>query len=292
MSLTFYLQDTITLLNDQNYSFTSKFQLTRWVNEARRNCAKRTGCVRRLVTGQSAFGASAQPGFLIPGAGQPGALPNSFPQGANFGQTGGDFSPADFSGDFNVGPTQNLNTITGAVLNTLQTIPGVERYPYQGFFTPALKAQYAGVDQIYDSIACAVNWGGTVRPQLDWMPWDELQAYCRAYSVLNTSYPSVWSVYNDGPYGEIWFFPIPSQAGEIELDVSARPSALNTDSDFDAIPESFQEAIKFKAASLAFMSSARYSQAQMMEDQFADTLGIARVAVDGGKSPTYYPRYP
>jgi hypothetical protein len=124
------------------------------------------------------------------------------------------------------------------------------------------------------------------------MPWDELQAYCRAYSVLNTSYPSVWSVYNDGPYGEIWFFPIPSQAGEIELDVSARPSALNTDSDFDAIPESFQEAIKFKAASLAFMSSARYSQAQMMEDLFADTLGIARVAVDGGKSPTYYPRYP
>jgi len=292
MSLSFYLTDTIALLNDQNYSFTSKFQLTRWVNEARRNCAKRTGCVRRLITGQSAFGASAQPGFFLPGAAQPGALPNAFPQAANYGQKGGDFNANNFSSDFNIGNLNNPNSITGAVLNTMQTIPGVERYPYQGFFTPALKAQYAGVDQIYDSIACAVNWGGTVRPQLDWMAWDELQAYCRAYSVLNTSYPSVWSVFNDGPTGEIWLFPIPSQAGEIELDVSARPSALNSDDDYDAIPEGFQEAIKFKAASLAFMSSARYAQAQVMEDLFADTLGIARVSVDSGKSNTYYPRYP
>ena len=292
MALSDYLNDAIALLNDQNYSFTSKKQLTRWVNEARRNCAKRTGCVRRLITGQSAFGASAQPGFIIPGAAQPGALPGAFPQAASFGQIGGDFSPSDFSSDFNTGSINNQNSIVGAVVGTLQTIPGVERYPYQGFFTPALKAQHAGVDQIYDTIACAVNWGGTVRPQLDWMPWDELQAYCRAYSVLNTSYPSVWSVFNDGPFGEIWLFPVPSQAGEIELDVSAAPSALNSDSDPDAIPEGFREAIKYKAASLAFMSSARYAQSQVMEDQFADMLGIARVSVDGGKSPTYYMRYP
>ena len=75
MSLSQLLNDTSALLNDQNYTFISQAQLTRWVNTARRNAAKRTGCIRRLISGQSAFGASAVPGSAIPTAAQPGALP-------------------------------------------------------------------------------------------------------------------------------------------------------------------------------------------------------------------------
>jgi hypothetical protein len=252
------ITDTSVLLNDQNFSFTSKPQLIRWINEARRNLAKRTGCVRRLVTGQSAFGASAQPGVAVPGALQPGALP---------------------------GASQSIN---GAAANSMMTIPGVERYPYVGFFNNYLRDQYAGCDEIIDTLACSVNWGGTNRPSLDWMPWDDLQAYARAWSVLNVSFPSVWSVYNDGPQGEIWLYPIPSQPGEIELDCFVTPKRIYTDDDFDAIPDGFQEALKFGAASLAFMSSMRYANAQVMEDQFADNIGVARVAVDRGKTRSYY----
>ena len=204
MSLSTLLNDTAALVNDPNFTFTSKNQMIRWINEARNNLAKRTGCVRRLITGQSAFGASAQPGAIIPGGVQPGALPGAFPAG--------------------------LNT-PGAVNNSCMTIPGVERYPYVGFFNLYLQAQYAGVDKVIDTIACSVNWGGTNRPTLDWMPWDDFQAYCRAYAVLNSSYPSVWSVYNDGPQGEIWMFPIPSQAGEIEVDFFATPKPLYSDDD-------------------------------------------------------------
>lgn len=284
MSLSTLLNDTSVLLNDQNYSFTSKPQLTRWINQSRRNAAKRTGCVRRLITGQSAFGAAAQPGIAVPGAMQPGALPGAFPSGG--ASSGGSFN-GSFSNAFQT--TGNMqNGVAGAVLNSLQTIPGVERYPYQGFFVPYLRAQYAGTQDILDTITCSVNWGGTNRPTLDWRPWDEFQAYCRAYAVLNTSYPSIWSVYNDGPQGEIWMFPVPSIAGEIELDVFASPAPLYTDNDYDVIPEAFQEALKFGAAALAFMSSQRYAQAQVMEDQFAENLGVARVAVDRGKTSTYY----
>jgi hypothetical protein len=289
MSLSSLLTDTTALLNDQNYSFTSKPQLTRWVNEARRNLAKRTGCIRRLITGQSAFGASAQPGFAIPGASQPGSLPDAFSQ-SGAGTVGGDFN-ADFNQDFSVGGIGPL-TINGAVRNTLMTIPGVERYPYIGFFNPQLQAQHAGCQEVADTIACSVNWGGTVRPTLDWMPWDDLQAYARAYAVLNTSYPSVWSVYNDGPMGEIWMFPVPSQQGEIELDVTCLPKALYTDDDFDAIPDGFQEPLKFLAASLAFMASGRYMDAQVLENAFAERVGVARVAVDAGKTKSYYWQVP
>jgi len=128
MPLSTYLSDTSVLLNDINYSFTSKNQLVRWVNESRRNIAKRTGCIRRLITGQSAFGASAQPGFNVPGALQPGALPSPTPAGTIFG---------------------------AATTLNMQTIPNVERYPYVGFFNPVLQAQYAGCDQVIDIIDCS-----------------------------------------------------------------------------------------------------------------------------------------
>jgi hypothetical protein len=261
VNLSDYLNDAAVLLNDPNFSFTSQNQLTRWINTGREEIAMRTGCIRRLITGQSAFGASAQPGYGVPGALQPGALPN---------------------------PTL-AGTISGAATTLdMQTIPNVERYPYVGFFNPVLKAQHAGCARVIDTIALSVNWGGVNRPTLDWMPWDDFQAYCRAYAVLNSAYPSVWSVYNDGPTGEIWMFPIPSQAGDIEADVFALPAALNSNDDFDAIPEGFQEAIKFAGAKLAFMSSSRYAQADAMEQQLAMIIGVSRVAVDRGKTRSYY----
>ena len=299
MSLSQLLNDTSALLNDMNYSFISQNQLTRWINTARRNAAKRTGCVRRLITGQSAFGASAQNNVAVPSAAQPGALPGGFSNGTypNGLTSYGDFNQ-NYSQDYNVNysyypnPPPYYSIAYGAINNSCMTIPGVERYPYIGFFNNFLKAQYAGVDKVLDTIACSVNWGGTTRPNLDWMPWDEFQAYCRAYAVLNMSYPSVWSVFNDGPQGEIWMFPVPSQYNEIELDVTCQPVDLIDDSTFDAIPDGFQEALKYGAAAIAFESSGRFAQAQAMEDRFADNLGIARVAVDRGKSRTYYPSYP
>jgi hypothetical protein len=299
MSLSQLLNDTSALLNDMNYSFISQNQLTRWINTSRRNAAKRTGCVRRLITGQSAFGASAQNNVAVPSAAQPGALPGGFSNGTypNGNTTYGDFNQ-DYNQDYNVNysyypnPPPYYSIAYGAINNTCMTIPGVERYPYIGFFNNFLKAQYAGVDKVLDTIACAVNWGGTTRPNLDWMPWDEFQAYCRAYAVLNMSYPAVWSVFNDGPQGEIWMFPVPSQYNEIELDVTCQPLDLVDDTTFDAIPDGFQEALKYGAAAVAFESSGRFMQAQAMEDRFADSLGIARVAVDRGKSRTYYPSYP
>lgn len=262
-SLNWYLNDVSVLTNDQAFSFTSRTQLIRWINEARRQCAARTGCIRRLISGQSAFGASAQPGSAIPGGMQPGALPGSA-----------------------------ANAQFNATTNTFMTIPGVERYPYQGFVNPYLKAQYAGCQAVIDTITCSVCWGGGVggspRPALAWLAWEDLQAYARAYATLVTSYPYFWSVYNDGEFGEIWLFPVPSFAMEMELDCFCVPTDLYSDDDFDAIPDGFSNSIKFLAASLAYQSSRRYGQAQIMENQFADRLGIARVAVDMGKTKNFY----
>lgn len=261
--LGWYLNDAAALLHDQAFSFTSEDQLTRWVNEARRQAAQRTGCIRRVIMGQSAFGAAAQAGSIVPGGMQPGALPDSAP-----------------------------NAQYGATTNTFMTIKGVERYPYQGFVNPILQAQHAGVSAVLDTITCSVAWGGgpggSPRPALAWLPWENLQAYARAYATLVTSYPYYWSVMNDGEMGEIWLYPVPSQTMEIELDVFCSPKDLQTNADFDAIPSGFTNAIKYGAAALAYMTSRRYGQAQIMMDLFTDRLGVARVSSDFGKTPNFY----
>jgi hypothetical protein len=96
-------------------------------------------------------------------------------------------------------------------------------------------------------------------------------------------YVCYWSVLNDGENGEIWVWPTPSTANEMEWLVYCIPKDLYTDSDYDAIPDGFKDAIKFKAASLAYMTSRQFSQAQMMEDLFKEALGTDRQAVDAGK---------
>lgn len=269
-NLSTYQTETAALLHDQTFAFTSETQLNLWINTARYNAAQRSGCIRRFLTGQSAWGASAQPGAIITGGMQPGALPNSF--------------PTTFGGTSAAGGYPNT------AISTLQTIPGVERYPFQGFFNPALQQAYAGVQGIIDVVMCSVAWGnGSSKPALDWMPWEDFQAYCRSINTLVENYPSVWTVYNDGEFGEIWLAPVPSQACDIELDVFCVPSPLNTNDDFEAIPQSMSYAIKFGAASLAFMTKSNYAQAQVMEEMFSQALGVARLAMDGGKQPSFYP---
>lgn len=262
-TLSKYLQDTSAMLHDQAYSFTSQDQLTIWINEARRQIAQRTGCIRRLVSGQSGFGASAQPGTIVAGAWQPGAVPGSAP-----------------------------NAQQGATTNTFMTIPGVERYPYQGFVNPYVQQQFKGIKGVIDTIACSVAWGSGVnaspRPSLAWLPWEDFQAYGRAYGSIVQSYPYWWTVYNDGELGEIWMFPVPSFAMEIELDVFCAPADLHNDNDFDALPPGFQNAVKYGAAMMAYQVSRRYGQAAMMEEAFLQRLGNARIASDMGKTSNFY----
>lgn len=255
-----YITQTQYLLRDSNNAFISQSQLTTWVNRTRVSLAKNTGCIRRFVTGQSAWGATAQPGAAIPGGMQPGAL-----------------------------PAAQMST-SGAAIGGMQTIPGVERYAYRGFFNPYLQQQYEGLRGIVDSIDLSVNWGGggAFKPALMWMPFEDFQAYCRSVSTQMFNDPAAWTVFNDGEEGEIWMFPPPSQVGDIELDCTCLPSDIYSDADFDAIPATFRETVKFGAASLAFMSSQRYAQAEVMQSLFQSGMGVDRVAADRGKPGVVY----
>ena len=253
-TLSLYLQDAADLLRDDNYQFTSKSKLTRYINQARTQVAIQTGCIRALVTGQAPFGNQANPGSLIPGGGEPGS--NQF--------------------------------------TAFSTILGVEKYSY-GYALPFLKAGYQGVSGIIDVIDVAVSWGG-LQPTMNWMPWEDLQAYARSYNVGTFSYPFIWSSAGDGNKGQVWLFPVPQitalpavgSQGIMQWDVTCLPSYIFSDSDYEAIPEPFTGAVKYYAAYLAFLGSQRFSMAEIMHDHFNEHLGISRTASDRGKTTSWY----
>lgn len=249
-----YLLDTSNLLRDSNYLFNSKTSLARYINQARTQVAIQTGCIRCLINGQAPFGNQANPGQLIPGAGQPGS----------------------------------------ALFTTFSTIAGVEKYSY-GYGNPLLRAANQGVKGIIDVIDVAISWG-SMNPVLNWMPWEDLESFCRSYSTGVFSYPLVWSTNGDGTKGQVWLFPVPqitAQAvqgsqGQMSWDVTCLPEFIYSDDDYEAIPEAYSGAVKYYAAMLSFLGSQRFGMAEIMKDHFNEHLGISRVASDRGKTTNVY----
>lgn len=166
-----------------------------------------------------------------------------------------------------------------AVLNT-------ERYSFATANT-ILQATNAGYKSVNDVFNVAVSWA-SFRPVLRWFPWDDLQAYARAYSTLISSYPMAWSSFGSGTSGQVWLWPPPSQNCEMEWDCTCLPMALASDDDYDAIPDSFTSAVKFYAAGMAMLGTLRYGLAETMFRMYLGQVMESQTASDGGKIPDYY----
>lgn len=259
-----YVRDTSELLRDTNLQFTTEAALKRYINLARREIAKRSACLEALVTGQSPFGTSAQPGYFIPGAAIPGMLPGS---------------AADNSNE----PGSASTTSNGFV-----TISGVELYSYE-YANPFLRRQYEGYDSVIYVSDVSVSWGGNM-PTLNWMPWGDLQAWCRAYNLGVTSYPCVWSQKGVGERGQVWLFPVPSNIsfGTMEWQCVCTPKPLYGNSDFEALPEIYHDCVKYYAAYLAYLGQQRTGMANIMRGLFDEQLLISGVSSDWGHSESHY----
>lgn len=259
-----YIISTTDLLRDSGQQFTSNAQLVRYINLARREIAKRSACLQGLVTGQAPFGTSAQPGYAIPGAFIPGMVPGSLPNNAN--------EPGSIS----------------TSSNNFTTIPGVELYTYN-YAKPFLQKQYEGYDSVIFVSDVSVSWGGNL-PTLNWLPWSDLQAYCRSYNLGVNSYPSVWSQMGVGERGQVWLFPVAGNIapGTMEWQCVCTPKPLYTNSDFEAIPEIYQGCVKYYAAYLAFLGQQRTGMAEIMRGLFDEQLMISGVSSDWGHVESHY----
>jgi hypothetical protein len=245
-----YLAQTRELLKDTGSTFWSDARLKRFINLARSKVAEEYGCIRKLITGTAPSGSSAVPGSAYPGGATPGAT----------------------------------NT-------TFQTIANVERYAFS-YATPYAQ-QFSGVQAISDVNAVSISWSGNssqtgiLRPSLAYLPFEDLQAYYRSYT-LALNFPSLWSTQGDGQFGEVYLYPIPAQALEMEWDCFCVPKDIFTNDDYEALPATFSNNIQFYAAHLAYLGIQRTGMADIMLQLFEKNCGIARVAADRGKTGRFY----
>lgn len=248
MSLQTYINDTRDLIRDPQGLFVPQSTLIGYINDARAATSELTGCVRRLIVGQPPFGAQSTPGLAVSGGAMPGSDPNS----------------------------------------TFATIAEQERYPYIGYGNLYLNQQFSGLRGICDVISVSSSWGGAVRPSLDWMPFEEFQAFCRSNQILVTNFPIVFSIYNDGEAGEVWLFPVPQSANEMEWDTFCTAGPIYSNDDYDVIPSPFRNGVKYYAAGRAYEASGRMGMADIMFTRFAESNMMRRGAVDRGKTPSRY----
>ncbi len=170
--------------------------------------------------------------------------------------------------------------------SSFRTIVNQEKYPFS-MALAQIQATNAGIQHVMDITSIAVSWG-SMRPALDFMPWEDLQAYARSYKFLVTSYPLVWSTDGDGANANVWMFPVPCQGLEMEWQCLCSPSPLYSNDDVDAIPDPFTGAVKYYAAYLAYLGRQNTQSAELHLQLFNQTLGIRRGATSHGRVTTWY----
>jgi hypothetical protein len=248
--LSTYITQTRELLHDTNGTYWTDARLIRFINLARSKIAEEYGCIRKLIPGTKVAGSSAVPGAAYPGATTPNSTDTAF-----------------------------------------QTIANTERYAFS--YANPYARQFSGVRAISDVISVSISWSGDssqtgiLRPSLAWMPFEDLQAYYRSYT-LALNFPSIWSTQGDGQRGEVFLYPIPAQALEMEWDCFCVPKDIFTNDDYEALPATFTENVQFYAAHLAYLGMQRAGQADLMLQLFEKNCGIARGAADRGKTQRFY----
>jgi|SRR5579885_1773472 len=288
MALNGYISQVQQLVHDTAGSFYPVSLITGWINQARQRVAEDGQCIRVLPpnsagvasvtianggTGYTSAptvtfsgpalinGVTAQGTATISGGSVAGVIVTTagsgynMPPGITFSGGGGSGARATAvlgSGNFTVA---NQEVYSFATAN-------------------AFVQQTAGVSGILSLKQVAVYWGN-IKPPLNYCPWTLFNAKYRSWPLVS-NFPSVWSQYGQGENGTLYFWPIPSSVLGMDWDCICVPLALGSDSDPEAIPSPFTDAVQYYATYLAFLYGQRKQDAQLMMQMYQQRIRAAR----------------
>lgn len=302
MQLSDYSFNVLGLLNDPQNQFYSSANVTNWINLARVEVAKQSGCIRLLVPSSAPLQSIT---VTNGGAGYTTATVTiSGPDAIN-----GYFTTATATANISLGQVVSItltNPGTGYVLNPTVTIAGdgsgatataavrphltttlgQEVYTHSAALT-VLQAYQDGVQAIIGVMGVAASWGA-VRPDLDYWPWEAFQAYARAINQ-GMSWPTIWSYFARGEGGSIYLFPIPSGTYEMQWDVFCTPQALSNTQTVDLIPDNWTVPVFYYACYLAYLNAQRKDDANDMLQRYRTALAESAMYATPPITPSFYP---
>jgi len=273
------------LVRDQRQDFLEPLDLTAYVNKARRDIAGQTKCLRIVppITGQIInysivnAGSGYHAGSVtvsITGPDFPSGR-SPFPLGdqatASASINNGTISQIvgiyGGAGYFQpqvsiVGPGANASvTPIMSRMNTL--VQGQEAYPFANIDLSQFPG-YGGVNEVLSVQVIYANYRYTI-PKYAWTIY---QSYIRQYPFQYQYVPTFCSQLEQGASGVLYFYPFPSQTFQMEWDCICFPQDLTTNLSVEAIPTTWQDAIPFYAAYLAYLELQNFNSARAMLEQY------------------------
>ena len=303
-----YQKQAQRFLREKKQDLINPQDLVVYINRARREVAMRTQCIR-VLTQVSAPIVTAT--VVNPGSGYSnipviaitppdfpsgtGAFPNGAQATAQAIVQNGTIAAVDIvnggSGYFQPLATVTDPTGTGASI-TLTTGPvnqlnvAQEVYPFSGVYlgaNPGVKSVFAvqGISVLYQNY----------RYSLPVYSFSVYQAEIRQYPFQYQYVPTFASQYGQGTGGSFYVYPLPSQVYQYELDCYCLPSDLNTNNDYEAIPDPWTDSISYFSAHLGMLDIQNMNAAKMYLELFEKQLGIYSHSARVGRRVNPYGRY-
>lgn len=306
-----YIQRTQRLLHDPNAQFWSVSDLTAYINEGRNQIAMEGQCIRVLPPTSSNIGAinvvnggtgySANPTVTITGQGTGASATAVVSAGVITAialVSGGQGYFPQSTGVTITDPTGHGATATVFIANALATANNIEVYNFSQYNALVQLAPTGlagggqgggpGVLSIFGVDGISISWGQGMKPTVFHFDWSSFQAYLRAYSIGLMGYPSYASQYGQGVNGSIALWPIPSGTYAMDWDCFCLPIPLASDSDPEAIPFPWTDAVPTFAAHLAFENSRQTDNADRMLKKYQWFMQRAGTFSRFGAVPDYY----
>lgn len=288
-----YQKQVQRFLRDTRQEMLELGDITEHINEARREVAMRAQCIRRLTPIAAGLTAAT---VTAPGAGytNPSVVISTpdFPDGLTGYPNGRQATAlAAFSGGAITGvdiqdggagyqnpqitiadPTGQGAVVVAAPIAYNQIVQGQEEY----LFSDIDVSMWPGVKQPY-----YVNSVGVIYANWRYVPeycsFTKYQALVRTYTAASYQYvPGFFSQYGRGENGSLFFYPLPSQTYPVEYDCLCTPSDLVDDQSVEAIPQPWQDAVKFHASALCYLDLQNGNKAReyfLLFDDFMHRYG-------------------
>ena len=298
MALHEYMKGVQRLLRDQAQTYINPADIIGYINESRRQIALRTQCVRILtpVSGQvvTATITNGGTGYVDPVAtitapdfpDQGTTNPGGAQATATVTQLGGVVTNIDISygGSGYLAPTITITDATGpganatATLNISPISQTVENQEIYNFSDLPL-GNFPGVGEVFWVNSVSIIYAA-YRYSMMTYSFSTYQALIRNYPKSYLYVPSICAQLGQGTAGSLYVYPVPSQAYQLEFDCFCLPMDLTTDDTPEAIPQPWQDCVKWYAAHLAFLelqnlNAANY-YAQLTDKRIDDYSGWAR----------------
>ena len=288
-SLNTHMKMVQRFLRDANQELMNPDTLRTYINEARREVAMRSQCIRVLPP---ISGAVTDVAVTAPGSGYTAPVvtisaPDSpsgqqpFPGGAQatagITQIAGQIIAINIiyggSGYFQPTVTITDPTGTGAAATATTTlnnslVANQEVYPFSGIDL----SQFPGVDSVYYVRSVSIIYAN-YRYSLPIYSFSTYQAQIRQYSAGSYTYvPTFGAQFGQGTSGSFYLYPPPSQAYQLEFDCQCLPQDLLDDGSVEAIPDPWTDAVPYFAAHLAMIELQNWNSSRAFEDQFNNRM--------------------